>query len=213
MLTGVTDTKGNKAEITVGKADKENIPDEVRTAVGDRPVIRLTMSVDGRQTDWNNPDAPVRVSIPYDPTAEELADPESIVVWYIDGSGNAVTVANGRYDPGTGTVTFTVTHFSDYATVYNKVSFGDAAADTWYSKAVNFIAARGITNDICNGSYSPEAKLTRGEFIVMMMRAYEISPDINPTDNFSDAGNTYYTGYLVRQTSVYCRDRQQSIRA
>jgi hypothetical protein len=31
----------------------------------------------------------------------------------------------------------------------------------------------------------------------MMMRAYEISPDIDPTDNFSDAGSTYYTGYLA----------------
>ena len=40
-------------------------------------------------------------------------------------------------------------------------------------------------------------KLTRGEFIVLMMRAYEIAPDTNPTDNFADAGNTYYTGYLA----------------
>jgi len=31
----------------------------------------------------------------------------------------------------------------------------------------------------------------------MMMRAYGIAPDANPKDNFSDAGNTYYTGYLA----------------
>jgi hypothetical protein len=31
----------------------------------------------------------------------------------------------------------------------------------------------------------------------MMMRAYDIAPDENPADNFSDAGNTYYTGYLA----------------
>lgn len=30
----------------------------------------------------------------------------------------------------------------------------------------------------------------------MLMKAYGIIPDENPTDNFSDAGNTYYTGYL-----------------
>lgn len=29
------------------------------------------------------------------------------------------------------------------------------------------------------------------------MRAYGIAPDDNPTDNFADAGNTYYTGYLA----------------
>ncbi len=31
----------------------------------------------------------------------------------------------------------------------------------------------------------------------MLMRAYGIEPDVNPTDNFTDAGDTYYTGYLA----------------
>jgi hypothetical protein len=30
-----------------------------------------------------------------------------------------------------------------------------------------------------------------------MMRAYGIALDTKPADNFSDAGNTYYTGYLA----------------
>jgi hypothetical protein len=37
------------------------------------------------RTEWNNPSAPVTVSIPYTPTAAELESPESIVVWYIGG--------------------------------------------------------------------------------------------------------------------------------
>jgi hypothetical protein len=32
--------------------------------------------------------------------------------------------------------------------------------------------------------------VTRGQFIVMLMRAYGIEPDANPTGNFTDAGNT-----------------------
>ena len=116
-----------------------------------------------------------------------MANPENIVIWYIDGSGNAVCVPNGRYDPDTGTVTFTTTHFSDYAVVYNKVTFRDVAADAWYSKAVSFIAAREISAGTGDGRFSPEAKLTRGQFIVMLMKAYGITPDANPQDNFADA--------------------------
>lgn len=44
---------------------------------------------------------------------------------------------------------------------------------------------------------SPEAKLTRGEFLVMLMKAFGIAPDTNREDNFSDAGSTWYTGYLA----------------
>ena len=77
------------------------------------------------------------------------------------------------------------------------IAFVDVAAGAWYYKAVSFIAARGVTDGTGNSKYSPEAKLTRGEFIVMMMKAFCIAPDTNPTDNFSDAGITYYTGYLA----------------
>jgi hypothetical protein len=137
------------------------------------------------------------VTIPYTPTAEELKNPESILVWYLDGSGKPVCIPNGHYDAATGRVTFTTSHFSLYAVGYNPVSFNDVALDAWYYDAVSFIGARGITDGTGNGNYSPDARLTRGEFIVLLMRAYGIAPDVNPTDNFADAGNTWHTGYLA----------------
>lgn len=185
------------AGITIGQGNKDSLPDDVKEAIGDRPILQLTLTIDGQQTDWENPDAPVTVSIPYTPTAEELAHAESIVIWYIDGRGNVVTIPNGRYDPATGMVTVSVTHFSDYAVAYNQVSFHDVAADAWYGEAVSFLAAREITAGAGGGNYRPEARLTRGAFIVMLMRAYDIAPDANPGDNFADAGDSYYTGYLA----------------
>jgi hypothetical protein len=62
---------------------------------------------------------------------------------------------------------------------------------------VSFIAARGITTGTGSGTFSPDLVLTRADFLVMLMKAYGIAPDTNPADNFSDAGSTYYTGYLA----------------
>jgi uncharacterized repeat protein (TIGR02543 family) len=197
MLTGIEDAEGNKAQITIGKGDKSNLSEEVKDTIGDRPLVQLTLSIDGKPINWNNPEAPVTVSIPYTPTAAELAHPESIVVWYIDGSGNTVPVSNGQYDPETGTVTFTTTHFSYYAVGYHQVNFKDVVSDAWYAKAVSFIAAREITTGTGSSNFSPGAKLTRGQFIVMLMKAYDIAPDLNPQDNFADAGSAYYTSYLA----------------
>lgn len=186
-----------EAGVTIGEDGKENLPDDVKSVIGDRRLIQLMLSIDGMQTEWSNPDAPVTVSVPYTPTPEELKNPEGIVVWYIDGSGNHFCITSGRYNPETGMVSFNTTHFSDYAVVYNPVEFHDVNANAWYYKAVNYLAAREITNGTGDGDFSPNAKLTRGEFIVLLMRAYGIEPDTNSTDNFSDAGNTYYTGYLA----------------
>ena len=197
MLTGIAGITGSKAIISIGAGGKADLPEDVKAAIGDRPLLQLTLAIDGRQTDWSNPAAPVTVRIPYQPTAEELANPESIVIWYIDGSGKLNCVPRGHYDPGAGSVSFITTHFSGYAVGYHKVSFGDVAAGAWYYDAVSFIGARGITSGTGNSNYSPDAKLTRGEFLVLMMNAYGIAPDEAPTDNFADAGNTYYTGYLA----------------
>ena len=122
MLTATEGADGAKAQISIGEGDRSSLPEDVRAAIGDKPLIQLTLAIDGKQTDWNNHNAPVTVSIPYTPTAEELANPEGIVVWYIDGSGDVVAIPDGRYDPETGMVTFNTTHFSNFAVAYNPVA-------------------------------------------------------------------------------------------
>ncbi|MEW5922131.1 MAG: immunoglobulin domain-containing protein [Bacillota bacterium] len=64
MLAGIAGTEGSSAGITIAKGDKSGLPAEVQAAIGDRPIIQLTLTLDGVQTEWNNPDAPVTVSIP-----------------------------------------------------------------------------------------------------------------------------------------------------
>ncbi|MEA4934702.1 MAG: S-layer homology domain-containing protein [Lawsonibacter sp.] len=197
MLSTRSSTTGKTAQITVGEGNRAALPDNVKAEIGNRPLIQLTLSLDGTQVAWTNSNAPVTVAIPYTPTATELKNPDSIVIWYIDGSGKAVCVPSGRYDAATGTVTFTTTHFSLYAVGFNSLSFSDVNSSAWYYDAVSFLAARELTTGTGNGTFSPDAALTRGQFLVMLLRAYGIAADENPSVNFADAGNTYYTGYLA----------------
>lgn len=201
MLTGTDTASGSKAQISIGTVKPGDLPMDAQDKVGTRPIVSLSMSIDGKAVAWNNPNAPVTVSIPYTPTAEELKNPDRITVWYIDGSGNLVEMRDTKYDPATGTVVFQTTHFSFYAVGYKapatSAKFTDVLPGAWYYDAVTFIAEKGITTGTGGGKFSPEATLTRGQFIVMLMKAYGIEVEKNPTDNFSDAGDTYYTGYLA----------------
>ena len=81
-----------------------------------------------------------------------------------------------------------------------------AGGDNAIRKAVEFAAARGITTGTGEGTFSPDNTLTRGQFLVMAMRAYGIQPLQKPNDNFVDAGNTYYTGYLAAAKSLGISD-------
>ena len=179
--------------ITVSKVDKASLSAETQQLVGDRPVFNFSVT-SGNDT-ISEFGGNVTVSVPYTPKPGE--DTDAIVIYYINSEGKPEAVANCKYDPATKTVIFTTNHFSEYAVGYNKVSFSDVKAGAWYENAVDFAAARGIVMGTGNGSFSPDGKLTRGQLLVMLMRAYGIEPDTDLSDNFSDADDTYYTGYLA----------------
>jgi len=191
MLEGISEAAGKGIEVTIGRGDKSGLPDELKEAIGDRPLVQLVLTLDGVQAEWNNPYAPVTVSIPYTPTVEELADPEHIVVWYIDGEGNVVPVSNGHYDTETGVVTFTVTHFSYYAIGYVHKSFADLGSIEWARKAIEVLASKGIINGTGGNAYSPSLNVTRADYLLLLVRTLGLWAETE--DNFDDVKpGTYY---------------------
>ncbi|TYP69387.1 S-layer homology domain-containing protein [Paenibacillus methanolicus] len=97
--------------------------------------------------------------------------------------------ATAAYEAGQA-VTITVPQTSAAA-------FEDVAASAWYSQAVNYLSARGITGGTDATHFSPNAELTRGAFIVLLLKAYGVEEAAAGADNFVDAGSAYYTGYLA----------------
>lgn len=192
-LASISKAASADVTITVEQADVSGLSAAALAAVGNRPVYDFSVMSGGNAISQFA--GPVTVSLPYTPAAGENLN--AIIVYYISDSGELETVTNGRYDAATGTVVFATTHFSTYAVGYKKVSFTDVDAKAWYADAVTFLSARGITVGTSAALFSPDEPLTRGQFITLLLRAYDIEADADKTNNFSDAGDTYYTGYLA----------------
>ncbi|MBR0599868.1 immunoglobulin-like domain-containing protein [Sinanaerobacter chloroacetimidivorans] len=192
MLVGTGFENIGEIGISIGKTDTSGLPRDVKDSISDRPIIELKLLAGNKTVEWNNPNAPVMVSIPYSPTAAELQDPEHIVIWYIDGSGNAVSVPSGRYDPAARTVTFTTTHFSDYAVAYVHKTFADLDGAKWAKKAIEVMASKGITNGTSKEAFSPSTGITRADYMVMLIKSLGLTAEFD--QNFSDAvpGAYYY---------------------
>ncbi len=165
--------------------------------VGSHPVYDLTVSKGGKTvSDFKGGHA--TVTIPY--TLKTGENPNAVVIYYLSDNGKLIAV-RGQYDADLKAVVFKTAHFSKFVIGYNPVSFDDVTADTWYKNPVEFIAASGITSVTGNNMFSPEAKLTRAQFVVLLMNAYQISTQnqggSSQIPNFSDAGSAYYTDYLL----------------
>ncbi|WP_379130136.1 S-layer homology domain-containing protein [Paenibacillus sp. sgz500958] len=181
----------NNGDISIAIA-KVSLTDEGKAVLGDRPVYDLSVKAgDSKVSAFGGK---VSVSVPY--TLQTGEDPNSIIIYYINSSGGLDHV-RGRYNAATGSVEFVTTHFSQYIIGHNKVAFTDVARSSWYSPAVSFLAAREITSGTDAGNYNPAGEITRGQFIVLLLKAYGVAPDGEGADNFSDAGSTYYTPYLA----------------
>jgi len=180
--------------IELRKVDSSSLAPELRGKISDRPVYRISVYAgNAEMTPFGGGSA--EISIKYSPKPGE--NPDAIVVYTIDTSGKPAIV-RGKYNSSTGTVNFKTSFLPSYVAIgYNEVRFNDVAPNAWYADAVRFIATREITLGTAAGQFDPERKLTRGELMVMIMKAYGIEPYSSPSDNFSDAGKTYYTGYLA----------------
>ncbi len=177
--------------ITLGAADTSGLSDELIDKLAGRPVFDIGVEINGVRRQWSNPEVPVTVTLNYKPTADELKNPDNVVIWYIDDiTGEPVPVPNCRYDTETETVTFTTTHLRKFAIVYSMPGFIDIGSFSWANKEINAITARGILKVQTDTEFEPQGFITRAEFIYGLVRSLGLKAKLD--GNFSDISNEDY---------------------
>jgi len=178
-------------EISIGKADIQNLSESLKQQIGNRPVIDVNVSLDGKAYAWKSDNSKVRIAYKYTPSAEDLKDPEHIVVWYVADSGQVESVPNGRFNPITGEVVFDVYHLSKYAIAYVNKSFTDIAQYPWAKKQIEVMASKGIAIGVTADKYEPAANITRGDYIHMLVTTLNLNAKVD--SNFDDvSASSYY---------------------
>ncbi|TVY01437.1 discoidin domain-containing protein [Cohnella terricola] len=192
MLNGEVPVGSKQVTLIIKDADKTAMDASVQAGIGNRPAVEISIQVDGVTQAWSNPASPIVVSIPYVPTAAELADAEHIVVWQIDEAGKRHIIPTGKYDPATGTVTFKTTVLGTFAVGYVHKSFKDLNRHGWARKAIEVMASNGVINGVSADTYNPSAPIKRADFILMLVRALGLSGDTASGDSFSDVPSDAY---------------------
>jgi len=79
------------------------------------------------------------------------------------------------------------------------VSFSDLPGDAWYTEAVKALAAKGVISGYPDGTFRPDAPISRSEFVAMLSRFTSIS---SGEMIFSDIpGNHWAYQYIVSATT------------
>ena len=172
-----TSLKTDQVELRLSSVDLSPLPESVRRSIGSRPAINLELYDGDTAIHWSNPATAVTVRFHYTPTGDELLHPERIAVLYAADSTRIETIPNGRYDPATGTIVFTVNHFSTFAVTFGEMPFRDLANYNWAEAAIGAMSARSVVQGTAEGRYEPEQSIKRADFVLMLMRAMELNND------------------------------------
>jgi alpha-tubulin suppressor-like RCC1 family protein len=181
VLNGYVDSKSSNVELSVNQVNKGNFSDEMKKMVGDNPIYDFNLTVDGskiRDFKGNS----VNIELNY--SLKSTENPNNIIIYYISDSGKLEVVKNGRYNPQTKKVEFSVNHFSMYMPKEATANFTDINEPAWAKESIEAMAVREYINGTGNGYFKPKDNVTRAEFISMLVNLLDIHGD---TD-----GNSFY---------------------
>ncbi|NLO48264.1 MAG: S-layer homology domain-containing protein [Clostridiales bacterium] len=155
---------GTDITLTAVMLDSNLLTAEQKDLVGDKPVLDLTLTADGKPiSDFGTGTAEIKV--PYMIGIGE--DPDSVVVWYLSDSGILEPIT-GRYDADTGCVVFTTDHFSKY--VVGTMPFVDVSREKWYFDSVSFAYANRLFSGIGETVFDPDTSMTRAMLVTVLWR-------------------------------------------
>lgn len=157
---------------SVTTVSSESLPADIQATLNGSPVYDFNLSVDGTKiSSFKGND--VKVGIPYTLKAGEK--PNNIVIYYLDDAGKLEVVKNGKYNAATGKVDFTPKHFSKYTAANVVVSFSDTSKFAWAEDSIHALAAREAVKGTGNGTFNPAGKVTRAEFIQMLISTFDLA--------------------------------------
>ncbi|MDR1572037.1 MAG: DUF4430 domain-containing protein [Clostridiales Family XIII bacterium] len=161
---------GETVSIAASVVDRaEALNARQREMAGDSPVIEISVSVGGRAVTGFG--GSVTVSVPYaPPEGLDAGDYDLLTVYYLDGDGSVQEMAGAGYDAKTGLITFATAHLSKFFIGEWISPFADIAKGDWFYRAARHAYSGGLINGVADGSFAPQAKLSRAMLVTMLAR-------------------------------------------
>ncbi len=150
-----------------------------------------------KTTDLTNFSKDITITISLKDADLSAIDTEKLGVYYFNEKSKAWEYVGGKYDPATKSITFATNHFSYYAVMKYEKSFSDIKGH-WAQTDIENLASKHIFKNIADEKFDPQAKITRAEFIAMLVRALELkAADVEPIAFKDIVKEKYYYGEVM----------------
>lgn len=173
--------------IAVSLEDKAGIDPDTAVKVGDGPIYALNAYVGSKRMDEFSEGKSLKAAFKY--ALKEGEEAGKVVVCRINDRGDLEVVKNCIYNKETGEITFLTSYSGKYTVKYSNAGFEDLGNVSWARASIEGLAAREVVQGVGANSFAPEGKVTRAEFLQMVMSAFDIT-DEQSSGSFKDVKET-----------------------
>ncbi|MDR1329796.1 MAG: S-layer homology domain-containing protein, partial [Oscillospiraceae bacterium] len=169
-------------KVAFAQVELSSLPGEIQTMVkAGALAFDITATADGADT-HDLKGGVVSVSIPF--KAPSGVKASKVAAYWLNGG--KLEPVNGKFDRATGKMTMKLRHFSTYVIKVNDVKY--TATGGWYdTDDLDYAVQRGLLDKfIAGGKLDAGATITRGEFIVAIMKSLGIAPHTEFETTFTD---------------------------
>lgn len=184
--------KGSKVEFK-SQEIKEDAPVELATGLGEvKNTIELFLEITkgGKTTKVTkfNKTIEVRINI------AEFKNHDKLAAYYLDEEDNTLEFVGGYIKDNR--IVLRLNHFSKYVLIESTKTFPDIAKH-WSKDYVESMIAKNIVDGYSDGTFKPEGKITRAEFVKMVVCA--LNEDlIDYNEGFKDVkANDWHADYIA----------------
>ena len=196
MNRGIDLTEGAIAGATVERLETENTENGIRFTVDSFSPFVLVWSDEGGG--WNPPD--IDDDKPEKPGGLNTGDHVAYIIGYPDGEvkpeGN-ITRAE------VATIFFRLLTDETRDEYWSKTnSYTDVPADSWFNNAISTLSSMGIIDGYADGSFRPDAPITRAEFTKIAVSFFEYA-DYVYENTFTDVrSGSWYTQFIAAAVEI-----------
>ncbi|WP_245583875.1 DUF4855 domain-containing protein [Paenibacillus terrigena] len=188
---------GKQVRVIVSAGDRKSLNAAAQAQVGNRPIVQLSVQMDGKSVAWKNDKASVLVKVPYVLTGKESAS--SIGVLWINDQGVATVVKGAVYSAADKQLRFQANQAGVYAVSYMGLaaSFTDLGKHAWAQEAVEQLASLGIVQGTSAAEFSPAEQVSRADFVLMLVRALNLKAEAGAAFTDVDAQAYYHEAVAI----------------
>ncbi|UPK41834.1 glycosyl hydrolase 53 family protein [Paenibacillus pabuli] len=166
LLKDVGSEEGAAMNVIVAEDSIANLSEAQKKAIGNRNVVSVDLRLNGQPLQWTDRSIEIAMSDVQNSNAADIVT----VVYSLLPNGEMKPVTFTQYDESTQSLAFKPLESGRFVITEVQVPLNDLQSYSWAIKEVQNLYGKGIISGMTDTRFSPQAELTRAQFLQMIMK-------------------------------------------